>query len=145
VVPRTQTQTSRKIALNGFETTHVAHVAPRDTAQHPICQSAGRAAEHKALGSPLATSRDKCVTTIHSLNKAVDFFRGVLQIAIHHYHYVTTACLNSCVHRRALATITRKKYTTECWKFQAQVANQGFSAVGGTITHNDDFIRATDR
>jgi hypothetical protein len=145
VVARAQAQTARKIALDGFEATHITHVASRDTAQHPVCQSARRTAQHETLGPPLATSRNKCVTAIHRLNQAVDFFWGVLKVAIHHHHYIATTRLNSRVHCSALATITRKKDTTERWKFQAQVTNHCFSTVSRTITHNDDFICSIDR
>jgi hypothetical protein len=123
VVPGTQAQTARKIALDGFKATHVTHVASRDTAQHPVCQSARRTAQHETLSPPLATSRNKCVTATHSLNQAVDFLWGVLKVAIHHHHYIATTFLDSRVHRSALATITRKEDATERWKFQAQVTN----------------------
>jgi hypothetical protein len=128
-MPRAQAQTARKITLDSLETPHVPHIASRDTAQHPISQSAWRTAEDQAFSPASATSRNKCISAIHSLNQAVDFFWSVLKVAIHHYHHITATCLNSRVHRSALPTVTRKKHTTERRKLLAQITNQSFGTV----------------
>jgi len=128
-MPRAQAQTARKITLDSLETPHIPHIASRDTAQHPISQSAWRTAENQAFSPASATSRNKCISAIHSLNQAVDFFWSVLKVAIHHYHHIAATCLNSRIHRSALPAVTRKKDATERWKFETQVTNQSLSTV----------------